>query len=67
LIPAHPAPPGIPRDWLKAQLLQLVKEANRHGRERNAFEFLTGRPMGSSENYSDWFEQQLAAQGGELS
>ncbi|MFQ5433761.1 MAG: hypothetical protein ACE5FD_02705, partial [Anaerolineae bacterium] len=33
----------------------------------NAFEFLTGRPMGANENYSDWFSQQLDAQGGDLS
>jgi hypothetical protein len=67
LIPAHPEPPGIPRDWLKVQILHLVKEANRHGSDRNAFEFLTGRPMGANENYGDWFSQQLDAQGGDLS
>lgn len=67
LIPVHPEPPGIPRDWLKVQILHLVKEANRHGSDRNAFEFLTGRPMGANENYSDWFSQQLNAQGGDLS
>ena len=66
-IPAHPEPPGIPREWLKAQLLYLVKAANQHGSGRNAFEFLTGRPMGANENYSDWFAKQLEAQGGELS
>jgi hypothetical protein len=67
LIPAHPEPPGIPRDWLKEQILHLVTEANRHGSSRNAFEFLTGRPMGANENYSDWFNQQLETQGGDLS
>lgn len=67
LIPAHPEPPGIPRDWLKAQILHLVKEANRHGSDRNAFEFLTGRPMGANENYGDWFNQQLETQVGDLS
>lgn len=67
LIPAHPGPPEMPRDWLKAQILHLVKAANRHGSGRNAFEFLTGRPMGANENYSDWFGQQLDAQGGDLS
>ena len=66
-IPAHPAPPEMPREWLKEQLLLLVTEANRHGSERNAFEFLTGRPMGANESHSDWFSQQLATQGGELS
>jgi len=67
LIPAHPEPPGIPRAWLKAQILHLVKEANRHGSDRNAFEFLTGRPMGANENYGDWFSQQMDVQGGDLS
>lgn len=67
LIPTHPGPPEMPRDWLKAQILHLVKAANRHGSGRNAFEFLTGRPMGANESYSDWFGQQLDAQGGDLS
>ncbi len=67
LIPAHPEPPGIPRNWLKEQILHLVKEANRHNSDRNVFEFLTGRPMGANENYGDWFSQQLEAQGGDLS
>ena len=67
LIPAHPEPPGMPRDWLKEQILHLVKEANRHNSDRNAFEFLTGRPMGASENYGDWFKEQFEAQSGDLS
>jgi hypothetical protein len=67
LIPAHTDPPGIPRDWLKQQILHLVKAANQRSSDWNAFEFLTGRPMGANENYSDWFNQQLDAQGGDLS
>ncbi|MCZ7673774.1 MAG: hypothetical protein M5U34_44990 [Chloroflexi bacterium] len=67
LIPGHPSPPEMPRDWLKEQILHLVKDANRHGSSRNAFEFLTGRPMGANENYGDWFSQQLDTQGGDLS
>ncbi|GIK53483.1 MAG: hypothetical protein BroJett014_24560 [Planctomycetota bacterium] len=67
LIPAHPEPPGMPRDWLKDQVLHLVKEANRHNSDRNAFEFLTGRPMGANENYGDWFKEQFEAQSGDLS
>jgi hypothetical protein len=67
LIPTHSDPPGIPRDWLKQQILHLVKDANRRDSNRNAFEFLTGRPMGANENYSDWFGQQMEAQGGDLS
>ena len=67
LIVGHPSPPEMPRDWLKEQILHLVKDANPHGSSRNAFEFLTGRPMGSNENHGDWFSQQLDAQGGDLS
>jgi hypothetical protein len=43
LIPGHPNPPGVPGEWLKKQILCLVKDANRHGSEWNAFEFLAGR------------------------
>jgi hypothetical protein len=67
LIPDHPGPPEMPRDWLKEQILHLVQAANRHSSDRKAFEFLTGRPMGANENYSDWFSQQLDTQGGDLS
>ncbi len=67
LIPAHPSPPEMPRDWLKEQILGLVKDANCRSSDWRAFEFLTGRPMGANENYSDWFSQQMASQGGDLS
>lgn len=67
LIPAHPEPAGLPRDWLKAQIRHLVDAGNRHHSDRNTFEFLTGRPMAANENYGDWFHQQLESQGGELS
>jgi hypothetical protein len=66
LVPAHHSPPEVPRAWLKEQILHLVKAANHYGTNRNAFEFLTGRPMGANENYGDWFKEQLEAQGGEL-
>ncbi len=67
LIPVHTSPPSVPRDWLKRQILHLVKSANQRRSDWNAFEFLTGRPMTANENYSDWFAQQLQAQGGDLS
>lgn len=66
-VPQPHAPPEMPRAWLKEQILHLVQAANRHGSERNAFEFLTGRPLAANESYGDWFEKQLAGQGGELS
>ncbi|MCB0018791.1 MAG: ParB N-terminal domain-containing protein [Anaerolineales bacterium] len=67
IIPGHPEPPGLPRAWLKAQILQLVQDANRRESGRNTFEFLTGRPLSASENYGDWFAQQMESQGGDLS
>jgi hypothetical protein len=67
ILPAHPEPPGLPREWLRAQILHLVQDANRHESGRNAFEFLTGRPLSASESYGDWFTQQLETQGGDLS
>jgi hypothetical protein len=56
----------VPRDWLKEQILHLVKSANQHGSNRNAFEFLTGRPLSASKSYDNWFNEQLAAQVGDL-
>lgn len=55
LIPPHSQPPGVPREWLKEQILHLVQAANRQGSQRSAFEFLTGRPMGVNEHYAEWF------------
>lgn len=66
-IPTHANPPELPRDWLKAQILHLADEGNRHQSGRNVFEFLTGRPLGSNESYGDWFRQQLEEQIGDLS
>ncbi|MCZ7671782.1 MAG: ParB/RepB/Spo0J family partition protein [Chloroflexi bacterium] len=67
LIPDHPKPSGMPRAWMKAQIVHLVKAANNHGSNRNPFEFLTGRPMGANESHSDWFAKQLDEQMGDLS
>lgn len=67
LIPPHPHPPQIPREWLQQQILHLIKDANRQSSDRSAFEFLTGRPMGVNENYSNWFSHQLDTQVGDLS
>ena len=67
LIPAHPEPSGMPRVWVKAQILHLVDAANKYGSNRNAFEFLTGRPLAANESFGDWFAKQLDEQIGELS
>ncbi|MCA9983357.1 MAG: ParB N-terminal domain-containing protein [Anaerolineales bacterium] len=67
LIPAHPAPPGLPRDWLVAQTLELAQQASsRLGSDRYPFEFLTGRPMKGSESHASWFAEQLKARQGDL-
>lgn len=66
IIPEHPEPSGMPREWVKAQILHLVTTANNYGSNRNAFEFLTGRPMGANENFGDWFGKQLDDRIGEL-
>jgi hypothetical protein len=69
IIPGHAAPPGVPRDWLKAQILLLAKEGQPGygGSGLMPFEFLTGRPMGANEQYSDWFAQQFEEHIGNLS
>jgi hypothetical protein len=67
LIPAHPAPVVLPRDYLISQIRLHVKEADRNSSsDRHPFEFLTGRPLGS-ESYTDWFESQFTEQVGSLS
>jgi hypothetical protein len=67
IIPAYPDPPPLPRAWLMAQILHVVRAANRKRSDRLAFEFLTGRPMTTAERYGDWFAEKLAAGSGELS
>lgn len=67
LIPEHPEPPGVPREWLREQILKLAAAGRTYGDAYHPFEFLTGRPMSSNEKYEDWFEKQLAEQIGNLS
>lgn len=66
LISPHPAPAGMPRDWVRAQILALVASRRSYD-DRQSFEFLTGRPMSASENHGDWFKQQFEEQSGDLS
>ena len=49
----------------KAEILSL--QAANYGSKRNAFEFLTGRPLSANEAHGDWFARQLEEQIGELS
>jgi hypothetical protein len=67
LIPEHPEPAGLPREWVKEQVLKLAAAGRTYGEAYHPFEFLTGRPMSSSERYEDWFEKQLGEQIGNLS
>jgi hypothetical protein len=67
LIPEHPEPAGLPREWVKQQVLKLAAAGRTYGDAYHPFEFLTGRPMSSSERYDDWFEKQLGEQIGSLS
>jgi hypothetical protein len=67
IIPEHPQPPGVPREWLKQTILQLVEACGNFGAGRQPFEFLTGRPMSGSEHYNTWFADQLNEQVGNLS
>jgi len=67
LVPEHPQPPGVPREWLREQILKLAAAGRTYGDAYHPFEFLTGRPMSSNDKYDDWFEKQLAEQIGNLS
>ncbi len=68
LIPEHPQPPQMPRDWLKEQILLLSAAATSNWDGGFVpFEFLTGRPLSKSEKHTDWFANQLSEQIGELS
>jgi hypothetical protein len=66
IIPHYPQPAAISREWLVAQIKALVKGGPSGGNEIRAFQFLTGRPMSSSENYAGWFEKRLDEELGNL-
>lgn len=68
IIPTHPQPPQMARDWLKEQILLLSAAATSNWDGGFVpFEFLTGRPLSKSEKHGDWFTNQLNEQIGELS
>jgi hypothetical protein len=52
---------------MREQILKLAAAGRTYGDAYHPFEFLTGRPMSSSEKYEDWFEKQLGEQIGNLS
>ena len=71
-IPAHSAPPSLPRDWMLAQIRHLVADGHKTrrpiGDARTMMEFMTGRPIkATGEGHRGWFLQELEKQVGELS
>ncbi len=76
LIPSHVGDLPVPRSWLVTQITELVDSmvkanSSRHGHTTQIvqypLEFLTGRPMSSSEFHSDWFQQRFETEKGNLS
>ena len=55
------------RECLSEQVQKLATAGRTYGDAYHPFEFLTGRPMSSSERYEEWFEKQLGEQIGNLS
>jgi hypothetical protein len=66
IIPEHPAGNSLPREWMISYLLEMVKISGQLEGYK-PFQWLTGRPMRSGEDYSRWFAEQFAAQQGNLS
>ena len=56
----------MPRTWIYHQIQRIVNKQAKD-QTRYIFEFLTGRPMTSSETHRDWFLGQLDTQGSSLS
>ncbi|MGB1251148.1 MAG: hypothetical protein ACPG8W_11075 [Candidatus Promineifilaceae bacterium] len=72
LIPTHPTPPPLPRNWYLQQIKSLVHHASGLYSAYDdvvlyPFHFLTGRPMSSAESWRGWFAAELDAQQGDLS
>jgi hypothetical protein len=70
-VPEHPAPPGVPREWMVGLIEDLVESVERRaysGSEaRLVCEMLTGRPLRSSESHKGRFAEGLEAEVGNLS
>jgi hypothetical protein len=70
LIPAHPSPPGMPREWMAATIEAMtgaVEERAYGSESRMVCEFLTGRPLKAGESHKGWFLEGLKAEIGNLS
>ncbi len=74
LIPTHAGDCTLPRTWLTTQITELIEQmASGRSRGHTAkiaqypLEFLTGRPMGSSETHANWFKDRFQEEQGNLS
>jgi ParB-like chromosome segregation protein Spo0J len=71
VIPEHPAPPGVPREWMVAVIREMVRMVERHkaaaADSRLVCEHLTGRPLKASESHKGWFVEGLESEIGNLS
>lgn len=77
LIPTHAGDCTLPRTWLTTQITELIEQMS-SSRSRSygghtakvaqyPLEFLTGRPMGSSETHVNWFKDRFQEEQGNLS
>ncbi|MBN1179930.1 MAG: ParB N-terminal domain-containing protein [Anaerolineae bacterium] len=70
LLPAHPSPPGMPREWMAATIEAMtgaVEERAYGSESRMVCEFLTGRTLKAGESHKGWFLEKLRAEVGNLS
>ncbi len=71
VIPEHPAPPGVPREWMVAVIREMVQAVGKRkaptSSSRLACEHLTGRPLKAAESHKGWFIEALESQIGNLS
>ncbi|MDY7076587.1 MAG: ParB N-terminal domain-containing protein [Chloroflexota bacterium] len=71
VIPDHPEPPGVPRQWMVGVIRQMVQAVERRkaaaSDSRLVCEFLTGRPLRVSDSHKGWFLDGLENEIGNLS
>ena len=71
VVPEHPAPPGVPREWMVAVIREMVQAVGKRkaptSSSRLVCEHLTGRPLKAAESHKGWFIEALESQIGNLS
>lgn len=73
IIPPFPHDVPMPPQWIVHRIYTLVENAQRRSYgsygelDPMPFEFLTGRPFATSENYDAWFKEQFENAVGDLS